>query len=181
MSRSFVLTIVFPAAAIVCVASGCQQCKVCDDPLTENEKTLRKLDASGKAPQEHWNDMADNAMLHDMTVADFHFVPHSGEISGTGAARLDRMATLLDAYGGTVRYETFEPDEALVKKRLEHVKEYLTTTGCDMKRVDIKAMISGGRGINANKAIMVDIKGTGKEASGKTKTIGAPVMVGGGK
>jgi hypothetical protein len=122
------------------------------------------MDRSAENPQQHFRDMADNAVLSDMAVADFHFVAHTAELSGTGAARLNRMATLLDTYGGTVRYETFEPDEKLVKQRLEHVREYLTTTGCDMARVDVKAMISGGHGMPANKAIVIDLKGTNPPA-----------------
>jgi hypothetical protein len=133
---------------------------------------------SREEPREHFTYMVDNAMLHDMSVADVHFVPHTAELSGTGAARLNRMATLLDAYGGTVRYETFSTDDAMVKHRLEHVREYLALTGCDMGRVEIKAMISGGRGLAATKAIQVDLKGTAKDAKGGKATTGLPVMAG---
>jgi len=150
------------AAGLFLLAAGCNHCEKCQCFDTANQRSLKLMEASQAAPQEHWDDMADNAMLHDMTVADLHFVPHTAEISGTGAARLDRMATLLDAYGGTVRYETYESDDALVKKRLDHVKEYLTTTGCEMKRVEIKAMLSGGRTITAKSAITIAAKGTAK-------------------
>ena len=115
--------------------------------------------------------MADNAMLHDMSVADIHFVPHTAELSGTGAARLNRMATLLDTYGGTVRYETFNTDEALVKQRLDHVHEYLALTGCDMGRVQVKTMISGGRGMTASKAMIVEKKGTAKDSKAASSNI----------
>ena len=155
------LTLSFVAASSLgFVAAGCNRCETCDCFDTSNQRTNRAMDRAQTAPQDHWTDMSDNAMLQDMTVADFHFIPHSAEISGSGQARLDRMGTLLDVYGGTVRYETFESSDDLVKKRLEHVREYLVTTGCDMKRVEIKAMISGGRGMLATKAIIVDIKGT---------------------
>ena len=158
--------------------SACNTCQNCKTLKTSTDLQLELIDKSMEEPREHFTNMADNAMLHDMSVADIHFVPHTAELSGTGAARLNRMATLLDAYGGTVRYETYLTDEPLVKQRLDHVREYLALTGCDMGRVDIKAMISGGRGLTASKAIMVDAKGTGKDAKGGKATTGLPVMAG---
>lgn len=168
------------AAGLFLLAAGCNHCEKCQCFDTANQRSLKLMEAAQAAPREHWDDMADNAMLHDMTVADLHFVPHTGEISGTGAARLDRMAALLDAYGGTVRYETYEPDESLVKKRLDHVKEYLTTTGCEMKSVEVKAMLSGGRTISATSAIAIAAKGTATPtAGGAASTLsGLPVRSG---
>jgi len=99
--------------------------------------------------------MADNARLWDMSIADVHFVPHTTELSNTGAERLERMAPYLDTYGGTIRYETYATDESLVAARMEHVREFLMTTQCDMERVEIKAMMAGGRMINATKAIEI--------------------------
>ena len=168
------------AALLALVNTACDTCHKCNKYKTATDLTIEKIDRSMNEPQEHLTNMADNAMLHDMSVADIHFVPHSAELSGTGAARLNRMATLLDAYGGTVRYETFITDEKLVKQRLDNVQEYLALTGCDMGRVSVKAMISGGRGMTASKAIKVDAKGTAKD-SGKgagSAPIGTPVMMG---
>jgi len=158
-AKSFALILV--PGAITLAAAGCDSCQRCRDPLTATDIQHEKMDHSrGKARNQPFNDMVDNAILSDMTVADFHFVAHTAEISGTGAARLNRMAPLLDTYGGTVRYETYMTDDKLVKQRLEHVREYLATTGCEMGRVEIKAMISGGHGMAADRAIIVDLKGT---------------------
>jgi len=154
-SSSLILAGLLPLAV-----AGCDSCQRCRDPITATDVQTQRMERGLESPQQHLKDMADNAVLSDMAVADFHFVAHTAELSGTGAARLDRLGPLLDTYGGTVRYETFETDEKLVKQRLEHVREYLTTTGCDMARVDIKAMISGGHGMPANKAIVIDLKGT---------------------
>ncbi len=147
-------------ASLALANTACEPCHKCKKFQTATDLTIEKIDRSMKEPREHFTNMADNAMLHDMSVADIHFVPHSAELSGTGAARLNRMATLLDAYGGTVRYETFITDEALVKQRLENVREYLALTGCEMDRVSIKTMMSGGRGIAADRAIPIDLIGT---------------------
>src|SRR3972149_2058780 len=112
--------------------SACNTCQNCKTLKTSTDLQVERINKSMEESGEHFTNMADNAMLHDMSVADIHFVPHTAELSGTGAARLNRMATLLDTYGGTVRYETFSTDEAIVKHRLEHVHEYLAPTGCDM-------------------------------------------------
>jgi len=108
--------------------------------------------------------MADNARLWDMSIADVHFVPHTTELSNTGAERLEQMAPYLDTYGGTIRYETYATDENLVAARMEHVREFLTTTQCDMERVEIKAMMAGGRMINAAKAIEIVQRSAGGAA-----------------
>jgi hypothetical protein len=161
-------TVMILAGASGLAIAGCGHCKRCDDdPWTATGIQEERMDRALHRPREYESDMVDNAILHDMSVADFHFVPHTAELSGTGAARLNRMATLLDTYGGTVRYETFETDEKLVNQRLEHVREYLATTGCGMERVQIKSMLSGGRGMAADKAIVVELKGTkaGEEAT----------------
>lgn len=182
LGKSLTTLSLVAATSLLLVAAGCNHCDKCQCFATGNQRANQEMDRSLDEPRDHWTDMADNAMLHDMTVADFHFVPHSAEISGTGQARLERMAMLLDVYGGTVRYETFETGDALVKQRLEHVREYLATTGCDMKRVEIKAMISGGRGMLATKAIMVDVKGTAPQTGGAAAApAGLPMKSGQGQ
>ncbi len=117
--------------------------------------------------------MADNAILHDMSIADIHFIAHTTELSGTGVIRLTRFAKLLNAYGGTVRYETFESDEDLIRQRLDHVREFMASLDCDMERVQFAAMISGGRGMRAEEAIRVLEKGT-VDSSGASAQFGSP-------
>jgi len=165
-------------ASLALVNMACNNCHDCKKFKTATDLQVEMIDKSMEEPREHFTNMADNAMLQDMSVADIHFVPHTAELSGTGAARLNRMATLLDTYGGTVRYETFNTDEEMVKNRLDHVHEYLALTGCDMGRVQIKAMISGGRGMAATKAIQVDLKGAAKATSGGQPATGSPMMAG---
>lgn len=176
MIRKYPALILVSSLALVNMA--CNNCHDCKKFMTAGDLQVEMIDKSMEEPREHFMNMADNAMLHDMSIADFHFVPHTAELSGTGAARLNRMAALLDTYGGIVRYETLNTDEAMVKQRLDHVHEYLALTGCDMGRVQIKAMISGGRGMAATKAIQVDLKGTAKATSGGQPATGLPAMAG---
>ncbi len=114
---------------------------------------MARMDEMREQPRTHLANMVDNAILHDMSLADFHFVPHSTELSGSGVARLDRMALLLDTYGGVVRYEASTTDEELIKGRLDHVKEYLTLVGCSMEKVALTTGLSGGRGMSVANSI----------------------------
>lgn len=97
--------------------------------------------------------MGDNALLDDMALADTHFILHTDELSGMGEVRLERMVPLLNTYGGTVRYETSLTDETMIEERIEHAREYLVSAGCDMDRIEVRAMMSGGRGMPAKQAI----------------------------
>lgn len=148
----------FTTSALVGVvfAAGCHG--PCHDQ-TARELHESHMDKAKASYGKHMDDMADNALLHDMSLADFHFVPHSSEISGTGADRLDRMAKLLSTYGGTVNYQTDSANTDLVNQRLAHVKEYLTVAGCDMDRVKVEAGLGGGRLSPALKAMEIEVRG----------------------
>lgn len=144
----------------------------CNRDITTTQMQHTRMDTMMGGSRAHLTYMVDNALLHDMSIAEIHFVPHTRELSGTGIARLDRMALMLDTYGGTVRYETVVTDEAFVQKRLDHVHEYLATTGCDMSRVEVKAMMSGGRGMSAVKALAAEVKAAEVEGAGGSATSG---------
>lgn len=113
---------------------------------------MARMDRTIEGYGSNMNRMVDNAILSDMSVSDSHFIPHTAEISGTGEKRLDRMASLLNTYGGTVRYATSLADEEMIKNRIEHVREYLALVGCDMSRTDISVMEPGGRGMPGHEA-----------------------------
>lgn len=117
-------------------------------------RDMQRMDETLAAPRAHLSNAVDNGILHDMSLADFHFVPHSTELSGSGVARLDRMALMLDTYGGVVRYETATTDERLIEGRLDHVREYLSLVGCSMEKITLATGVSGGRGGRAQKAVL---------------------------
>ncbi len=139
----------------VLVWTGCQQ-----PIVTSTQRMTDKMDHTKRNRFPHLTNMVDNAILYDMTIADLHFVPHTAELSGTGVARLDRLVPLLNAYGGVVRYDTALRDMKLVDKRISHTKEYLVLAGCTMDRVEVKTMISGGRGLPAEDAVDALQRGT---------------------
>lgn len=172
MSRTFRQTLTAMCFATILV--GCSG-KVPGLNPNEVASTGTKMDAALDAPREWEQNMSDNALLHDMSLADIHFVPHTTELSGTGAARLDRMALLLDTYGGTVHYETLMLDnEELVNARIEHAREYLSLVGCDMSKVNIKFGLAQGRGQRASLALE-----TRAEAEAAEATTLADVAIGG--
>lgn len=140
---------------------SCHQAKL----QTANQFYLDKMDETKDRTRCQFVDMVDNEILQDMSVADIHFVPHTTELSGTGKARLDRMAPLLAAYGGTVRYETYAKDELFVAQRVAHVREYLGLTLSNMERVQVKPMISGGRLMPAGEALDIMMRGTAKASA----------------
>jgi hypothetical protein len=167
------------AASLVAVvalgmAQGCNEPNPPHEPWTANDLNSEKQDKMKANPREHWNHMADNATLSDMAIADFHFIPHTGELSGTGAEKLSRMGPFLDTYGGTVRYDTRLTDEKLIEQRLAHVREYLETIGTDMSRVEVATKMSGGQMLAAGTAIKIDDKGTAQPSSGG----GSPIVIG---
>lgn len=141
----------------------------CGD-MTANQLHQSHMDRAKCNYGQHLDDMADNAILHDMSLADFHFVAHTSEISGTGADRLNRMAPLLNTYGGTVHYQTDIADAVLVNQRLAHVREYLTVAGTNMDRVKVETGLSGGRGMPAARALEIEAKGTVNPNAGAATT-----------
>ncbi|NOS99399.1 MAG: hypothetical protein HOP29_02095 [Phycisphaerales bacterium] len=117
--------------------------------------------------------MIDNGAAHDMSVADVHFVPHNTELNDLGTHRLDRLILVLDRYGGTVRYETLETDEDMMGARLASVERYLATAGLDMSRVEVKSMMSGGRGTTAARAAAAEMKLEDSIKGGKLESTAA--------
>lgn len=99
--------------------------------------------------------MTDNALLANMTVSDMHFLPHRALLSPTGEERVRRLASLMEAYGGTIRFNTDEEDVALVDARLKTVVDYLAEVGVDTTKPVVQRDLPGGRGLDANQAIMI--------------------------
>lgn len=160
MHRSYLSTIVL----IIAVVNVCG----CEGPISSSDQQHARMDAAKNAPRAHLTYMVDNAAMQDMSLADFHFVAHTSELSGTGIERLDRLAAILIAYGGVVRYETYLTNDELIGQRMDHAREYLAMAGCDMEVSGVKPMMSGGRGMAADEAVGIrDARfGDGDEESG---------------
>lgn len=99
--------------------------------------------------------MVDNALLADMTVSDMHFLPHRAQLSDLGMERLNRLASLIEAYGGTIRFNSDLEDRALIDQRLTTVCEYLAEAGMDTTSEIVKEDMPGGRGMDAGQVILI--------------------------
>jgi len=125
----------------------------CEEDLKANRDRLTGQPIEPRVQHRFYRPMTMNAAMHDMSVADIHFVPHTDELNGLGVTRLSDLAIILDRYGGTVRYETFVKDRDRVNARLASIERYLTETGIDMTHVEVASKLSGGRGMTAKDAI----------------------------
>ncbi len=99
--------------------------------------------------------MVDNALLEDMSVSAVHFVPHQAELNALGARRLIRYVSILQAYGGKLRYDGIEDSAELAAGRLDEVKAFLLAEGLEPDRVELVRDLAGGRGMNAAEAILI--------------------------
>lgn len=159
-------------AAVLVVFTGCKGgMKSSTDVHVEN------MDRSREGRNKHFDAMRSNAALREMSIADFHFVANSMELNGTGVAKLDQMAPLLETYGGTVHLDTAVEDEKLVKARIERVREYLSLAGCSMEKVDVKPGLPGGDGVPVTHALTVEHREMyGKGAQGQSSAAPAAGM-----
>jgi hypothetical protein len=99
--------------------------------------------------------MSDNAALTMMTVNDNHFVPGRAMLNSLGEQRLDRLASLIDAYGGQIRFSTDSTDHALNGQRMASIRAHLADTGLDMRGETVVMGIPGGEGSLAEEAILI--------------------------
>ncbi len=104
------------------------------------------------AMQDNYTPMADNAMLADMSMSDAHFVPHTSELSGTGVRRLDRYASLLKIYGGTLHYDG-TGEEAMSKARIDRMTQFLVCAGVDPNKFSVEPGMAGGSGMRSDEAL----------------------------
>lgn len=101
--------------------------------------------------------MTDNALLADMSVSDMHFLPHRALLSTLGQQRLSRLAQLINAYGGTIRFNSNLEDEALLDKRSSTIVEYLAELGLDTSSEIVTRDIRGGSGMDASEVILIKV------------------------
>ena len=101
--------------------------------------------------------MTDNALLADMSVSDMHFLPHRALLSTLGRQRLSRLAQLINAYGGTIRFNSNLEDEALLDKRSATIVEYLSELGLDTSSEIVTRDIRGGSGMDASEVILIKV------------------------
>lgn len=123
--------------------------------IAPNDAEMVMVDPDPVGRDDPFQHMKDNAMRHQASISDLHFVPNTTELNGLGVAYLDRLAKLHAPYGGTVRYATNSTDESFVATRLAHLTDYLEAAGADMSRFTVVAAMPGGRGMRADRALTI--------------------------
>lgn len=102
--------------------------------------------------QDHYVYMVDNAMLSDMHVSDAHFVPHTAALNSLGARRLDRYATFLKEYGGTLYLDTKLTEASEVDARLAAIRQYIEAAGVDLSAVKVETGLPSVASMSAEEA-----------------------------
>ena len=136
-----------------------------------NDAEMLMVDPSPSTYDDPFVHMKDNAMRHQASISDLHFVPNTTELNGLGVAYLDRLAKLHAPYGGTVRYATHSTDETFVATRLAHLTDYLEAAGADMDRITVVAAMPGGRGMRADRALIILAGNTGDDSVIESMTV----------
>lgn len=115
-------------------------------PLSNGERSalLRQTDRS-----------CENADLADMAVCDFHFLPDRDILSSTGTARLNRLAWLVDRYGGGIVLDFAEPKSALAKARMKTVEQYLLALGLAKDKIKLTMDLPKSQGMQAAEAMKI--------------------------
>jgi len=140
---------------VVCAAAACILCGACQKPATRLNAPPHGAAQEVSPLQTMYVHMVDNALLSDMTISDVHFVPHRAMLNSLGEERLSRLALLMDAYGGTIRFSTDATDEELVEQRTDRIREFLRAAGVDTIRPVLRRDMRGGRGMDAKEAILI--------------------------
>ncbi len=154
----------------------------CNEPKETFRMRAQGSNDAHTSLERYFGTMADNAMVSEFAISDFHFTRHTIDLSDTGAARLDRMLPYLSTYGGTVHYQTSQDDKKLIEGRLDHVRDYLAILGCDMKHVKVVAGLSTGTGMSAKDAITIKQMNsfTAQQEGGQDPAAGLTLPTGGG-
>ena len=116
------------AAALLCGACNSPEPRLNAPPHGTAERTSNL--------QTMYTHMIENALLANMTISDIHFLPHRAQLSPLGEERLSRLAALMEAYGGVIRFDTVAEDEELL--------ELMRETGCAQVLIGLESPVEEG-------------------------------------
>jgi hypothetical protein len=137
------------------VTAACLACAACEKPIARLNAPPHGFTEEPNPMQFEYLSMVDNALLEDMTLNDVHFVPHRPMLNTLGEERLARLATLMQIYGGTIRFNTNLTDEKLIAARTSHVIDFLCDAGLDTSAELLVRDLAGGAGMDAAQAILI--------------------------
>ena len=158
-------------------------CPACSD---NHDKEIAQKPEEEVAPQEDapprdlnstYQQMADNALLADMTMLDYHFQPQRTMLTSLGEQRLSRLASLMQTYGGSVRFSTSLTDQALIDARVQTMRKFLGECGLPTTTELVSVGMAGGEGMDAGQAILIS-RNSGTYQPGQKNGAGAASPMG---
>ena len=139
----------------VCSAMLCAICAGCNSPSPRLNAPPHGVPEATSDMQGTYVYMVDNALLSDMCISDVHFVPHRAMLNTLGEQRLSRLASLMEVYGGEVRFSTNLEDDDLIGRRTETILEFLAEAGVDTTADTVRRDLPGGEGMAAREVILI--------------------------
>jgi uncharacterized membrane protein YgcG len=150
MVRSHRTTELCVAALLLTVAVG-----ACTQPSKRLNAPPQGHTCHPSDMQAFYTPMVDQAMLSDMSMSSVHFVPHQSELNANGVRRLERYATIMKTYGGTLRYDGVDEGEQIQRDRIQRIEDYLANAGVPRDSYRVESGLAGGRGMNAEESIKI--------------------------
>ena len=130
-------------------------CGACQEPAPRLNAPPHGSAARVHELQEEYLHMTDNALLADMSVSDMHFIPNRASLNSLGEQRLDRLASLMELYGGAVRFSSDQTDEKLAAARLDTVRDYLCDAGIDTTEETVVVGPPASAGLDAPQVLLI--------------------------
>ncbi len=155
-----------PAFAVVFLLAGCNQV---GERFIETNVSFH---SAREIMEERLVAMADNAMLHDMAMAEIHFVPHRTELNTLGEQRLERYAQLLSDSGGTLSFQSSSTDSEFNEARVASITRFLAESGIAQERIIAQVGLRKSKGMGAEEAIQVMERAFAPEQEGLTDLAG---------
>ena len=155
-----------PTCAVVFLLAGCEHF---GERFIETNLSFH---ATRQIMEERLTAMVDNGMLHDMAMAEIHFVPNTTELNTLGEQRLERYARLLSDSGGTLSFQSSTTDREFNEARIASISRFLTETGIAQERIVAQVGLRQSEGMGAEEAIQVRERAFSPEAETLTDISG---------
>lgn len=136
-------------------AAACAMCAACQEPGPRLNAPPHGAAVKTSELQSTFVHMMDNALLEDMTISDLHFMPHRPMLNQLGEERLCRLASLMEVWGGQIRFNTDLTDDELIEQRKQAIMDFLADAGVDTTAEVLGRDLPGGQGMPASEAILI--------------------------
>lgn len=140
---------------LLCVVATGVACGACQKPGKRLNAPPHGSSTEDSQLRSTYAHMVDNALLADMTVSDVHFRPHRAALNSLGEERLCRLALLMEAYGGQIRFSTNVTDRELFEQRTEEILAFLAEAGIDTSVEVLVHDLPGGDGMDAVQCVLI--------------------------